>query len=167
MNRLTLVLALAVLFNPKRSLADDVKQMQVVERDAFWAEISRSVGAGDFEAYAASCHPDGVLVSGTKSLSSPLSVALARWEKEFVATKAGKMKASVEFRFSQRLGDETTAHETGIFLYSSTVADGTPTAELIHFEQLLVKQNGRWKTVMEYQKSKASQKEWDALDPSR
>jgi hypothetical protein len=36
----------------------------------------------------------------------------------------GKVKATVEFRFSQRLGDETTAHETGIFLYTTTDAQG-------------------------------------------
>jgi hypothetical protein len=164
MNRVCLILALAFLLNPKLALASDAKQAQVTERDAFWAEISRSVRDGDFEAYSATCHPDGVLVSGTKQLSSPLSEALARWKKEFVATKAGEMKAGVEFRFSQRVGDETTAHETGIFLYFSITADGKRSAEYIHFEELLVKKDGHWKTLMEYQKSKASQREWDALE---
>ncbi len=167
MNRIILFLVLTFLFNPNLSLADDAKQAQVTERDAFWAEISRSVREGDFEAYSATCHPEGVLVSGTKKLSSPLSEALARWKKEFVATKAGEMRASVEFRFSQRFADETTAHETGIFLYSSITSDGKRSAEYIHFEELLVKKDGHWKTLMEYQKSKASQEDWDALDPSR
>ena len=44
-------------------------------------------------------------------------------------TKAGKIRASVEFRFSQRIGGETTAHETGIFLYTATDADGTSAAQ--------------------------------------
>ena len=103
-----------------------------------------------------------MLVSGSKKVSYPLAKALARWEQDFVDTKAGKTKASVTFRFSQRLGDETTAHETGIFLYSSVGSDGRIKKDFIHFQALLVK-NGDWKILMEYQKSKATQEEWDAL----
>ncbi len=163
MNRLTFILVLAFLFQPHLCFAENTKKSRIIELDAFWAEISRSVKEGDFEAYAASCHPEGVLVSGSKKSSSPLSVALARWKKEFVATKSKKLKTTVEFRFSQRLSDETTAHETGIFLYSSVHADGKYSQEYIHFEELLVKKNGHWKTLMEYQKYKVSPKEWDAL----
>jgi hypothetical protein len=69
----------------------------------------------------------------------------------------------VSFRFSKRLGDETTAHESGIFLYSWSNAEGKVTNEYIHFEALLRKQPTGWKILMEYQKSKASVDEWDAL----
>lgn len=157
----TIVLALLCCLIP--AAAADVKDRRLAELDLFWAEVSRSVGDGDFPAYKGTCHPEGVLVSGIKKTSSPLSVALARWEKEFTATKSGEMKASVAFRFSQRVGDETTALETGIFLYSSTAPDGKPNQEYIHFEVLLVKKDGHWMTLMEYQKSKASREEWDAL----
>ena len=129
----------------------------------FWAEVSRAVGAGDFAAYEDTCHPEGVLVSGSKKTSAPLADALKRWKKEFDATKEGKMKASVEFKFSQRLGDATTAHETGMFLYSAVSADGQETHDYIHFEALLVKRGDRWKTVMEYQKSKGTRAEFDAI----
>ena len=164
MNRIIPVFVLTLFCSSTLSFAEDAKGPQVAELNAFWAEVSRSVGEGDFEAYEASCHSEGVLVSGVKKSCSPLSVALARWKKEFTATKSGEMKASVAFRFSQRLGDETTAHETGIFLYSSTGPDGKPIQEYIHFEVLLVKKGGHWKTLMEYQKSKASLEEWNALD---
>ncbi|MEI7927712.1 MAG: hypothetical protein WCH40_04120 [Verrucomicrobiales bacterium] len=164
MNRSLFILFLAILCSRSSlSFAAEPKEPRIAELDAFWKEVSRSVHEGDFEVYAASCHPEGVLVSGSKKTSSPLSVALARWKKEFIATKSGEMKASVEFRFSQRLGDETTAHETGIFLYSSTDPDGQLKQEYIHFESLLVKKEGHWRTLMEYQKSQASQKDWEAL----
>ncbi len=136
---------------------------RIKELDAYWAEVSRSVREGDFQGYKATCHEEGVLVSGTNNLSYPLSDALARWEKDFTATKEGKIKASVEFRFSQRIGDTTTAHETGIFLYSSGDPGGKRKDEYIHFQALLVKRKGSWKIMMEYQKSKASQVEWDEL----
>lgn len=131
--------------------------------DAYWAEVSRAVGSGDFAAYEATCHPEGVLVSGSKKTTSPLADALKRWKKEFDATKSGEMKASVMFKFSQRLGDATTAHETGMFLYSATGADGKETKEYIHFEGLLVKRDSRWKILMEYQKSKGTRTEFEAL----
>ena len=133
------------------------------ELDDYWAEVSRSVREGDFQSYEATCHKEGVLVSGTNNSSYPLSDALARWKKDFTATKEGKIKANVEFRFSQRISDSTTAHETGIFLYSSGDPGANPKKEYIHFEALLVKRKGSWKIIMEYQKSKASQAEWNKL----
>ena len=141
--------------------ADD--QTRLAELDAFWDEISRTVREGDFEGYSATCHEEGVLVSGSKKYSQPLSEALARWKKEFVATKAGTIRANVEFRFSGRFGDSTTAHESGIFRYSTIDAEGTSKDEYIHFECSLVKKSGKWKTLMEYQKSIATLDEWKAL----
>ncbi len=157
-------LAFALLF-PFLLLAQDAvpERARLKQLDAYWTEVSRAVTAGDFAAYEATCHPDGVLVSGEKKTSSPLADALKRWKKDFDATKSGEMKASVEFKFSQRLGDATTAHETGIFLYSATAADGKETRDYIHFEALLLKRDGRWKIVMEYQKSKATRTEFEAL----
>ena len=158
------ILALAFLF-PLFLLVEDAtpERARLKQLDAYWSEVSRAVAAGDFTAYEATCHPEGVLVSGAKKNSSPLADALKRWKKEFDATKRGAMKASVEFKFSRRLGDATTAHETGIFLYSATGADGKETRDYIHFEALLLKRDGRWKIVMEYQKSKATRAEFEAL----
>ena len=136
---------------------------RLAELDAYWAAVSRAVNRGDFDAYAATCHPEGVLVSGGKQMSQPLAAALARWKQEFVDTRDGKMKASVEFRFSRRIGDPTTAHETGIFLYTARKADGPPKAEPIHFEALLVKKADGWKILMENQKGPATEAEWQAL----
>ena len=136
---------------------------RIKELNNYWAEVSRSVREGDFQGYKATCHKEGVLVSGTNNSSYPLSDALARWEKDFTATKEGKIKASVEFRFSKRISDSSTAHETGIFLYSSGDSGEKPKNEYIHFQALLVKRKEGWKIVMEYQKSKASQLEWNEL----
>lgn len=136
---------------------------RIKELNDYWAEVSRSVREGDFQGYKATCHKEGVLVSGTNNSSYPLSDALARWKKDFTATKEGKMKASVEFRFSKRISDPTTAHETGIFLYSNGDSGEKPKKEYIHFQALLVKTKGGWKIMMEYQKAKASQVEWNKL----
>ena len=70
----------------------------------------------------------------------------------------------MEFRFSQRIINSTTAHETGIFLYSSGKSKDNIKKEYIHFQALLVKRETDWKILMEYQKSKASELEWNELE---
>lgn len=137
---------------------------RVAELDAYWTEVSRAVNEGNFEAYEATCHPEAVLVSGKAKTSYPLAKALARWKAEFDATKAGELEAEVIFRFSQRFGDATTAHETGIFRYTATKPGEDPNIEYIHFRALLLKKLDGWKIVMEYQKAPATEEEWVALD---
>jgi ketosteroid isomerase-like protein len=139
------------------------ERLRLQQLDAYWAQVSRAVNTGDFAAYKATCDPEGVLVSGVKKTSTPLAEALQRWKKDFDATRSGSMKASVEFKFSQRLNDATTAHETGIFLYTATGPDGKQTRAYIHFEALLLKRDDGWKIVMEYQKANATEAEFKAL----
>ena len=129
--------------------------------DEFWAAVARTVAEGDFEGYKAGYHPDAVLVSGPRELSYPISSAFRGWERGFVDTASGKLIANVEFRFTERLHDATTAYEIGIFHYAATPEEGEPVDQYVHFEALLVKKDG-WKMVMEYQKDPATMAEWAA-----
>jgi len=142
---------------------DEETTTRLKELDEYWAIVSRAVNEGDFETYQKTCHPEGVLVSGNKRMSQPLAVALARWKKEFTDTKAGTRKSSVEFRFSKRMGDATTAHESGIFLYTFQLPGADPQLEFIHFEAVLVKHPDGWKILMENQIGPATEAGWDAL----
>ena len=135
----------------------------VGELDEYWNRVSKAVRTGDLEAYRATCHQDGVLISGKAKKSELLSQALIRWGKEFADTKAGKMQADVKFRFSERIVGKDTAHERGIFLYSSKKKGEEWKKDYVHFEALLVKKNGEWKILMEFQKSSATQKEWESM----
>ena len=72
-SRISISLGLfAIVFCVAPGLAADNKT-RLRELDAFWAEVSRSVREGDFEGYQATCHEEGVLVSGSKQISQPLS----------------------------------------------------------------------------------------------
>ena len=135
---------------------------RIKELNAYWAEVSRSVKAGDFEGYKATCHPDGVLISGKKKTSYLLAKALEIWKPGIDATKAGKVKASVDFRFSKRWGDARTAHEIGMFRYQHVDEKGVAKTEYIHLEALLVKKD-RWLILMENQKSSGTKEEWESL----
>jgi hypothetical protein len=140
--------------------------MRIAELNQYWTEVSRTVREGDFEGYKATYHKDAVCVFTTreKKYTNPIDVQLALWKPGFADTKAGKNQGKVEFRFSQRVGDSTSAHETGIFYFTSLDKDGKILSQDgVHFESLLVKRNGVWLALMEYQKTKATQEEWDAL----
>ena len=141
--------------------ADETKRL--AELDKYWKEVVRCVESGDFAGYKATIHTDGVLVVGISKRSLPLADALKSWEKEFALTKAGKSKTQLEFRWSERYGDATTAFETGMFRYAATTADGKPIEEYIDFEGLLVKRNGKWLIIMEYQKAKGTKEAWEKL----
>lgn len=155
------LLAVEEVKNPEAVV---VEKQRLQELDAYWQTVSRAVNEGDFATYQATCHPEGVLVSGKKRMTQPLSAALARWKQEFVDTKEGKMKASVAFRFSRRLGDATTAHETGIFRYESQRTGAAAVVEYVRFEALLVKRQDKWQIVMENQQESASEDAWKALE---
>lgn len=144
---------------------EDGEKARLAELDAYWAEVSRSVNQGDFQAYKATCHPKAVLVSGTKQVSYPLAQALNRWKTEFDDTKAGEIEASVEFRFSHRFGDTQTAHESGVFLYTQKKKNAEAIQEYIAFEALLIKENGKWQTLMEYQIKAVPKEAWDNIRP--
>lgn len=143
----------------------DLQRIAEIDR-TYWGEISRTVKEGDFEGYKATCHENAVLVAtaGKNKRSEPMTVALARWKQGFMDTKQGKQMDNVQFRFSKRIGGETTAHETGIFYFTSHDSTGKLLTEsYTHLEALLVKQGDRWVCLMEFQKSAATKEEWDAL----
>lgn len=141
--------------------------LRIAELDTYWKALSKTVRDGNFQGYSNGYHPDAVVIfaTGKNKSSVPLAKALAGWKQGFDDTKQGKIKANVEFRFSQRIGDDTTAHETGIFNYWTSDKDGSNKQQfLIHFEMLLVKKDGKWLGVMEYQQQEATQEEWKALE---
>jgi len=146
-----------LLLGPGGSLSAQV----TAELDAFWDEVSGSVESGDFERYSATYHPDAVVIFG--ETTQPIAAALAGWESGFGDTRAGRVNATVQFRFSERRNDATTAHETGIFRYEAATPGSDGSVQFVHFEALLVNRDG-WKMLMEFQRGAASQSEWAALE---
>ena len=164
MNRFPTIIVLLTLATRASGPAVTPAAGQVTgELDAFWTELARTVEEGDFAGYAALYHDDAVLVSEFSDASQPIAEALAGWEQGFLDTQTGSANATVQFRFSRRLNDATTAHETGIFHYRFAPGSGQISDQYVHFEALLVKK-GTWRMVMEFQKSRATLAEWAALE---
>jgi hypothetical protein len=154
----TFLLSLFVILTTPMSVFG---QLETV--DDAWAEVSRTVAEGDFEGYGATYHPDAVLVNGLSGQSYPIATALSGWKPGFDDTKSGKQKSGVEFRFTQRIHSETTAHDTGIFHYWFQTEGADVVDHYVHFDGLFVKKGG-WLMVMEYQKSEATLEDWAAIE---
>ena len=140
------------------------------ELDAYWKRVSSYLAAGDYQGVVSTYHPEAVLVSERFGTSYPISRALERWKPGILDTAAGRSMTFVEFRITRRLYSESTAHEQGIFHFRGGPLDADAGEEefsedWVHFEALLRK-DGQWRMLMEYQKHSATQAEWAAaLEP--
>ena len=148
------------------TLATPEDTSRLAALNMYWNDLSRTVQEGDHVGYEALYHEVAVVVFGVgeNKSSRSISKAMVGWKQGFQDTKTGKVKSNVKFRFSQRINNEDSAHETGIFSYGSSSDGKTAEPSYIHFEMLLVKRSGKWYGVMEYQKSKATEAEWAALN---
>ncbi len=126
-----------------------------------WSVIATTVTEDDIVAMGRLYVPDAVLV--TPKGTTPIKEALDRWGRDMVAAKARGDRATVEFRFSLRHDNATTAFEAGLFKYTVISKTGASTPQFVPFEALLVKTNGAWRMLMERQFSPVTQVEWDKL----
>ncbi len=131
-----------------------------IDRDV-WSVFVATVAADDIVGMGRAYFPDAVLVSpkGTR----PIKATLEGWGRDMVAAKARGDKATVEFRFSRRQDDSTTAFEAGIFKYTVIAKSGASTPKFYPFEELLVKTNGKWRVLMERQFDLVTEDAWDKL----
>ena len=131
-----------------------------IDRDV-WSVLVTTVATDDIVGMGATYFPDAVLVSPQST--APIKTTLERWGRDMAAAKAKGSKASVEFRFSRRQDDATTAFEAGIFKYTVVDKSGAGAPKYYPFEQLLVKTNGKWRVLMERQFAEVTQAAWDKL----
>jgi len=158
-----LIIGTSLPSSPTQPYDQDTERLAAL--DHYWQQVAKSVGEGDYELYKSLYHKDAVVIfaTGENKVSISIADALANWKEDFDKTRSGESKGSVAFRLSQRIGNKDTAHETGLFAYSTEDKAGKVSTQYIHFEALFVKQNGKWLMTMEYQKERGSQAEWDAL----
>ena len=126
-----------------------------------WSLFTATVAADDIVGMGRLYFPEAVLV--TPKGTTPIKETLERWRRDMVAAKARGDRATVEFRFSLRQDDSTTAFEAGIFKYTVTAKSGASTPQFVPFEVLLAKTNGTWRVLMERQLAPVTQAEWDKL----
>lgn len=159
LTRTTTLLALFLL--TKSAFAEKLIK---AELNTMWQEMSKTIAAGDFVGYRATFHQDATLVLGEKETSYHIDKAFKRWKSGFDKVKSGQHKVKVEFRFSKRIYDHSTAHETGMYYHELVDEHGDKTVHYVNLEALSMKVNGKWRVVMEYQKSTGNYEQWASLD---
>lgn len=138
-------------------------QNRISELNAYWKEVKEKVEAGDVLGYGTTFHEDGILVSDRGGVCYPLKEALHKWKEGLEKTKKGLTQVTLDFRFSERTGDPTTAFERGIFRHDLMDENGERVERFIHFDALLTKKEGKWQLLLEHQKSLASKEEWSGM----
>jgi hypothetical protein len=126
-----------------------------------WQAVAKSVVDHDIVAMGRVYHPAAVLVS--QKGTTPITDALVRWGRDMVTAKKNGDRAYVEFRFTLRQDDATTAFEAGAFRYGTITKAGVDTPGYVRFEALLVKTPAGWQMVMERQLEAITEREWNAL----
>lgn len=141
--------------------ADAIAQSSADIDRHVWQAVATSVVEHDIVAMGRVYHPAAVLVSlkGT----TPISAALERWGRDMVTAKQKGDTAFVEFKFTTRQDDATTAFEAGAFRYGTTDTAGVSTVGYVRFEALLVKSGAGWQMVMERQLEPITEQQWHAL----
>ncbi len=126
-----------------------------------WSVFVATVAADDIVGMGKAYFPNAVLVrpQGT----DPIDATLERWGRDMVTARAKGNRATVEFRFSQRQDDATTAFEAGIFKYTVIEKAGASHSRFIPFEELLAKTGGQWRVLMERQLAEVTEAEWNTL----
>ena len=133
------------------------------ELNAAWNKLEQTVSNGDFRSFKSVYHREAVLVNGISKSSYPIKKAFEGWQQGFTDTKSGEITAHLDVKFSERIFDEFSAHETGVFHYYTINKKGQQSDTYVHFESLWVKKNNRWIMMMEYQKSRSDETEWNTL----
>ena len=154
------VVVLAMLFT-----SSAIAQNRISELNAYWNVVKEKVEAGDVAGYGSTFHEDGVLVSESSESCYALKKALIRWKEGLEKTAKGLTRVKLDFRFSERLGDDDSAFEKGIFRYELLDENGQNSVRFIQFDALLVKKEGKWQIMLEHQKLPATKEEWLALKP--
>ena len=86
-----------------------------------------------------------------------------KWQDGLKKANKGLTQVNLDFRFSERTRDITTAFEKGIFRHELLDENCRRTERFIHFDALLTKKNGKWQIMLEHQKLPATKEEWLAL----
>jgi len=131
------------------------------ESDVMYRALIKSVDINDFILMAAQYHRDAVVVS--KKKTELLRHALKRWEVDGDKLYSNGGKALLEMRFKNRLLNENTSFETGIYHYKTIDKNNKIFEVYMHFEDLNIKTNGSWKVVMERNVKRATSDEFNAL----
>ncbi|GLX78603.1 hypothetical protein tinsulaeT_19430 [Thalassotalea insulae] len=132
------------------------------QTDTMYRALIKSVDVNDFDLMAAQYHRDAVLVS--KKKTELISQSFKRWRADGKKIAQSGGKAELRMRFNNRVINDDSAYETGIYHYRKLDKNGKVTFEYyMSFADLNVKVNGNWQIIMERNVEKSTEAEFNTL----
>lgn len=126
--------------------------LKAIDQD-IWLPFIKAFAEGDAGGYIALHSKDLIRPMGDAKRIEPYDKWTAGTRGMFKSFAERGTKIAIDFRFLERIANEDTASERGIFEFSMTNAKGETQKSYGKFHVILKKVAGTWKILMDYDSS--------------
>ncbi|MBL8516552.1 MAG: nuclear transport factor 2 family protein [Betaproteobacteria bacterium] len=123
--------------------------LKAIDADV-WIPYSKAFAEGKANDYIALHSKSLLRVMGDLKFVDPYEGFTRNMAEMFDSLKKQNVKVSIQFRFTERIANQDTASERGIYEFVMTDAKGKVTRNYSRFHNFLKKEGGKWKIVMDY-----------------
>lgn len=126
--------------------------LKAIDADV-WLPYSKAYAEGKATDYIALHSKSLLRVMGDLKYVDPYDAFARNMQEMFDGLKKQNVKVSIQFRFTERIANQDTASERGIYEFVMTDAKGKVTKNYSRFHNFLKKEGGKWKIAMDYDSS--------------
>ncbi len=123
--------------------------LKAIDADV-WLPYSKAFAEGKPADYIALHSKSLLRVMGDLKYVDPYDGFARNMTEMFDTLKKQNTKVSIQFRFTERIANQDTASERGVYEFTLTDAKGKVTRNYSRFHNFLKKEGGKWKIVMDY-----------------
>lgn len=123
--------------------------LKAIDAD-IWVPYSKAFAEGKVNDYIALHSKSLLRVMGDLKFVDPYDGFVKNMQEMFDSLKQQNARVSIQFRFTERIANQDTASERGIYEFVMTDAKGKVTKNYSRFHNFLKKEGGKWKIVMDY-----------------
>jgi len=126
--------------------------LKAIDADV-WIPYSKAFEAGNANEYIGLHSTSLIRVMGDLKYVDPYAGFTKNMQDMFANLSKQRAKVSIQFRFTERIANQDSASERGIYEFTLTNAKGVSDKTYSRFHSFLKKEGGKWKIVMDYDNS--------------
>lgn len=123
--------------------------LKAIDADV-WVPYSKAFAEGKVNDYIALHSKSLLRVMGDLKFVDPYDGFTKNMQEMFANLAKQNVKVTIQFRFTERIANQDTASERGIYEFVMTDPKGKVTKNYSRFHNFLKKEGGKWKIVMDY-----------------
>lgn len=123
--------------------------LKAIDADV-WVPYSKAFAEGKANDYIGLHSKSLLRVMGDLKYVDPYEGFTRNMTEMFDNLKKQNVRVSIQFRFTERIANQDTASERGVYEFVMTDAKGKVTKNYSRFHNFLRKEGGKWKIVMDY-----------------